>query len=134
MLITGVDIIEIDRIRRVALAYGTRFLVRIYTKEERQYCRGRPPQLASRFAAKEAVMKAIGTGIRGVGWKDIEIRRQRGQAPYIELHGRARLRADQIGLDHLALSLSHSRDFAVASVIGESKNGNLLPRLSRTKK
>jgi len=134
MLITGVDIIEIDRIRRVASAYGTRFLDRIYTKEEQQYCRARPPQLASRFAAKEAVMKALGTGIRGVGWKDIEIRRQRGQAPYIELHGRARLRADQIGLDHLALSLSHSKEFAVASVIGESKNGNLLPRLSRIKK
>ena len=134
MLITGVDIIEIDRIQRIAISYGTRFLERIYTKEERQYCRGRHPQLASRFAAKEAVMKALGTGIRGAGWKDIEVRRQRGQAPYIELHGRARLRADQIGLDHLALSLSHSRDFAVASVIGESKNGNLLPRLSRTKK
>ncbi len=134
MLITGVDIIEIDRIRRVASAYGTRFLDRIYTEEEQQYCRVRPPQLASRFAAKEAVMKALGTGIRGVGWKDIEIRRQRGQAPYIELHGRARLRADQIGLDHLALSLSHSKEFAVASVIGESKNGNLLPGLSPIKK
>ena len=134
MLITGVDIIEIERIGRVAIAYGPRFLERIYTKEERQYCRGRHPQLASRFAAKEAVMKALGTGIRGVGWKDIEIRRQRGQAPYIELHGRARLRADQIGLDHLALSLSHSKDFAVASVIGESEKGNLIPRLPRIKK
>ena len=134
MLITGVDIIEIERIGRVAITYGPRFLERIYTKGERQYCRGRHPQLASRFAAKEAVMKALGTGIRGVGWKDIEIRRQRGQAPYIELHGRARLRADQIGLDHLALSLSHSKDFAVASVIGESEKGNLLPRPTRIKK
>ena len=134
MLITGVDIIEIERIGRVAIAYGPRFLKRIYTKDERQYCRGRHPQLASRFAAKEAVMKALGTGIRGVGWKDIEIRRQRGQAPYIELHGRARLRADQIGLDHLALSLSHSKNFAVASVIGESEKGNLLPGLPRIKK
>ena len=79
-------------------------------------------------------MKALGTGIRGIGWKEIEIRRQRGQAPYIELHGMARLRADQIGLGHLALSLSHSKDFAVASVIGESEKGNLLPGLPRIKK
>ena len=134
MLTVGVDILELWRLKGVLERWGPSFLDRIYTPGEQAYCRGRIPQLAARFAAKEAVMKALGTGIRGVGWKDIEIRRQRGQAPYIELHGRARLRADQIGLDHLALSLSHSRDFAVASVIGESKHGNLLPRLSRTKK
>ena len=87
MLITGVDIVEIDRVARVTKEYGKRFLERIYTEEERLYCRGRAPQLASRFAAKEAVMKALGTGTRGVGWKDIEIRRRRGSAPFIKLHG-----------------------------------------------
>ena len=127
MLITGVDIIEIKRVEKVALSYGDRFLKRIYTDDEIKYCRGRAPQLASRFAAKEAVMKALGTGIRGVGWRDVEITRKRGMAPHIKLHGRAKKRASQIGLKGLAISLSHSKEFAVASVIGESTEGNLAP-------
>ena len=124
MLITGVDIIEIKRVEKVALSYGDRFLKRIYTDGEIKYCRGRAPQLASRFAAKEAVMKALGTGIRGVGWRDVEVTRKRGMAPDIKLHGRAQKRASQIGLTGLAISLSHSKEFAVASVIGESTKGN----------
>lgn len=127
MLITGVDIIEIKRVEKVAFSYGDRFLKRIYTDGEIEYCRGRAPQLASRFAAKEAVMKALGTGIRGVGWRDVEITRKRGMAPHIKLHGRAKKRASQIGLKGLAISLSHSKEFAVASVIGESTEGNLVP-------
>ena len=126
MLITGVDIIEIKRVEKVALSYGDRFLKRIYTDDEIKYCRGRAPQLASRFAAKEAVMKALGTGIRGVGWRDVEVTRKRGMAPDIKLHGRAQKRASQIGLKGLAISLSHSKEFAVASVIGESTKGNLV--------
>ena len=127
MLITGVDIIEIKRVEKVAFSYGDRFLKRIYTDGEIKYCRGRAPQLASRFAAKEAVMKALGTGIRGVGWRDVEVTRKRGMAPDIKLHGRAQKRASQIGLTGLAISLSHSKEFAVASVIGESTKGNLVP-------
>ena len=127
MLITGVDIIEIKRVEKVALSYGNRFLKRIYTDGEIKYCRGRAPQLASRFAAKEAVMKALGTGIRGVGWRDVEVTRKRGMAPDIKLQGRAQKRASQIGLTGLAISLSHSKEFAVASVIGESTKGNLVP-------
>ena len=127
MLITGVDIIEIKRVEKVALSYGDRFLKRIYTDGEIKYCRGRAPQLASRFAAKEAVMKALGTGIRGVGRRDVEVTRKRGMAPDIKLHGRAQKRASQIGLTGLAISLSHSKEFAVASVIGESTKGNLVP-------
>ena len=127
MLITGVDIIEIKRVEKVASSYGDRFLKRIYTDDEIKYCRGRAPQLASRFAAKEAVMKALGTGIRGVGWRDVEVTRKRGMAPDIKLHGRAQKRASQIGLKGLAISLSHSKEFAVASVIGESTKGNLVP-------
>ena len=126
MLITGVDIIEIKRVEKVALSYGDRFLKRIYTDGEIKYCKGRAPQLASRFAAKEAVMKALGTGIRGVGWRDVEVTRKRGMAPDIKLHGRAQKRASQIGLTGLAISLSHSKEFAVASVIGESTKGNLV--------
>jgi holo-[acyl-carrier protein] synthase len=131
MLVTGVDIIEIPRIKSVAERYGDRFLKRIYTDGEIVYCKGRAPQLASRFAAKEAVMKALGTGTRGINWKDIEVVRKRGQAPSIELHGTALARAKLIGLTDLALSLSHSDEFAVASVVGESERGNLIPREPR---
>ena len=128
MLIAGVDIIEISRVKRVYDRYGERFLRRIYTSREIAYCRGRAPQLASRFAAKEATMKALGTGVRGVRWRDVEIVRERGQAPRIELHGTAKVRAERIGLSQIAISLSHSKDFAVASVIGDSKHGNIVRR------
>jgi holo-[acyl-carrier protein] synthase len=111
----------------VAERYSQRFFDRIYTPGEQAYCRGRAPQLASRFAAKEAVMKALGTGARGVSWRDIEVTRCPGQAPAITLHGTALARAQKIGLDDLALSLSHSREYAVASVVGESEHGNLVP-------
>ncbi len=128
MLVTGVDIIEIERIKNVFERYGDKFLNRIYTVGEIRYCRGRAPQLASRFAAKEAVMKLLGTGIRGVHWSHIEVVRGRGQAPTILLHGTALARAKRIGVEYVALSLSHSRDFAVATVVGESEHGNLIPR------
>ena len=127
-LIVGVDIIEIPRVERVYARYGERFLRRIYTEREIAYCRGRAPQLASRFAAKEATMKALGTGVRGVRWRDVEVVRGRGQAPRIELHGTARARADRLGMTDVALSLSHSKEFAVASVVGESEKGNILRR------
>jgi len=126
MLINGVDIIEIHRVKRVFDSYGQRFLDRVFTLEEKRYCRGRAPQLASRFAAKEAVMKLLGTGVRGVRWKDVEVTRQRGQAPKIVLHGTALARAERIGLKQIALSLSHSNEFAVASVVGESDKGNII--------
>ena len=128
MLVTGVDIIEVGRVRRVVETYGQRFLKRIYTEEEAAYCRGRAPQLATRYAAKEAVMKALGTGVRGVRWRDIEVVRRRGQAPTVRLHGTALARAELLGIDHLAISLSHSEEYAVASVVGESREGNILHR------
>lgn len=128
MLVTGVDVIEIERIERVYAQYGERFTRRIYTDAEAAYCSGRSPQLASRFAAKEAVMKLLGTGVRGVRWRDIEVVRGRGQAPTIRLHGTALVRAERIGLTDIALSLSHSRKLALASVVGESALGNLVPR------
>ena len=73
-------------------------------------------------------MKALGTGTRGVGWKDIEVKRKRGMAPFIELHKRARKRATQIGLKDLTLSLSHSKEFAIATVVGNSEKTNQTPR------
>ncbi len=122
MIYTGIDIIEIHRIAAVADRYPKRFLEKVYTQGEQAYCRGRAPQLASRFAAKEAVMKALGTGVRGVAWKEVEVTRQRGQAPEITLHGRALKRAQKMGITRMALSLSHSREFAVASVVAEAND------------
>tara|TARA_B100000315_G_scaffold158985_1_gene147532 strand:- start:710 stop:1084 length:375 start_codon:yes stop_codon:yes gene_type:complete len=117
MLATGVDIIEIPRVGQVLERYGQRFLDRVFTPQEIAYCRGRPPNLAARFAAKEATMKALGTGVRGVGWKDIEVVRHESGAPAVKLHGRAERRAQRLGVQEIALSLSHSREYAVAFVV-----------------
>ena len=119
MLVNGVDVIEIQRIRNVATKYGQRFLGKIYTDGEIAYCRGRAPQLANRFAAKEAVMKALGTGVKGVRWRDIEVVRELGNAPVIRLHGTAEAIAKRKGISHLSVSLSHSREYAIAFVVGE---------------
>ena len=118
MLVTGVDIIEIHRIGLTIERWGNRFLNRIYTKDELTYCRGRIPSLAARFAAKEATMKALGTGIRGIGWRDIEVARNKGKPPTISLHGRALKIAKDINIRELALSLSHSQHYAIATVVG----------------
>ena len=119
MLIVGIDIVELKRVAQVVERWGDRFLQRIYTPQELAYCRGRIPQLAARFAAKEAVMKALGTGIRGVGWKEVEVQRQRGKGPTIILHDRAKLKAETIMIEEIAISISHSRDSAVVSVVGK---------------
>jgi holo-[acyl-carrier protein] synthase len=120
MLTTGVDIIEVERVQQVLDRWGQRFLDRIFTDGEQTYCRGRAPNLAARFAAKEATMKALGTGVRGVSWKDIEVVRARSGAPSIRLTGRALQRFESLGLSHLALSMSHTKGNAVAMVVGQS--------------
>ncbi|MBF8267646.1 MAG: holo-acyl-carrier-protein synthase [Dehalococcoidia bacterium] len=117
MLTTGVDIVEISRIGDMVERWGQRFLDRVYTPGEQAFSRGRIPQLAARFAAKEAVMKALGTGIRGVGWREVEVIRRRGRPPEVALHGRAISRATGMGVSQVAISLSHSRDYAIASVV-----------------
>lgn len=117
----GVDIVEIERLRGVVERWGERFLRRIYTSGELAYCRGRVPQLAARFAAKEAMMKALGTGRRGVDWRDIEVVRRRGGRPAIQLQGRASKVAERLAVSQVALSLSHSREYAVASVLVETR-------------
>ena len=114
----GVDIVEIERIQRSVTRYGERFLSRVYTDAELELCRNHVPELAVRFAGKEAVMKALGTGRRGVSWRDVEILRNKRNAPLVYLHGRARTRARKLGIAEIAISLSHSRDYAIASVIG----------------
>ncbi|MQG16918.1 MAG: holo-[acyl-carrier-protein] synthase [SAR202 cluster bacterium] len=120
IICTGIDIIEIDRIQDVLSQYGDRFLNKIFTPDEILYCRGRSPNLAGRFAAKEATMKALKTGARGVSWKDIEVIRASNGAPSIKLYNRALARSESLGVSSLSISFSHSRDYAVASVIASS--------------
>ncbi len=122
MLTTGVDIIEIPRIKQVLDRYGERFLKRVFTPDEIAYCRGRAPNLAGRFAAKEATMKALGTGVRGVSWKDIEVVRAESGAPSVKLHGRAEKRAERLQVSEISLSISHSRDYAVAFVVAQRED------------
>jgi holo-[acyl-carrier protein] synthase len=113
----GVDIIEIERIEATLRRHGQRFLQRVYTPMEQAYCRGRVPELAVRFAAKEAVSKALGTGMRGIAWKEMEILGDKRGKPLVRLHGRAKARAEELGLSEFAISLSHSQDYAVAFVM-----------------
>ncbi len=115
----GIDIIEIDRVADVIRRHGPRFLERVFTRDEIIHCRGRVPELAARFAAKEAVMKALGTGVRGVGWRDIEVLPNRRGKPLVFLYGRGAVRAKQIELRGLEISLTHSKEYAIASVVGE---------------
>ena len=113
----GIDIVELDRVAAALERHGQRFIDRVYTPIEAAICRGRPAELAARFAAKEAVMKALGTGARGVAWREIEVLLNRRGKPLLYLHGRARQRAQEIGMDGLDLSMSHSRRYAVAFVV-----------------
>ena len=115
----GIDIIEIARVRAVLDRHGERFLRRVFTDDEVRHCRGRVPELAARFAAKEAVMKALGTGVRGVGWRDIEVLPNRRGKPLVFLYERGAGRAERIELRGLDISLTHSKEFAMASVVGE---------------
>lgn len=109
--------IEIDRIEAAVRRWGDRILHRVWTDRELAYCRGRAPQLASRFAGKEAVSKALGTGIRDIIWREIEILPDRRGKPHLILHGRARQRAEQLGLSAWSISLTHSRSMACAMVV-----------------
>jgi holo-[acyl-carrier protein] synthase len=117
----GVDAIEIDRIARSLERFGERFLRRVYTEREVFYCRGRVPELAARFAAKEAISKALGTGIRGIVWREMEILPDRRGKPLVYLHGAAASRAADLGLAEFAVSLTHARDLAIAVVVAASE-------------
>lgn len=121
MLIHGVDIIEISRVRKAVETRGDRFLKRLYTEREIAHCGGRVPELAARFAGKEAVMKALGTGHRGISPQDIEILNDGHGAPSVRLSGNAQSRAREMGIRRLVISLSHCRGYAIASVVGEGK-------------
>lgn len=113
----GIDIIEIDRIAKVLKRFPERFLNRVYSPAERERYRNRTSELAARFAAKEATMKALGTGIRGVRWRDIETLPNRRGKPILVLHNTALRRAELLGLNQWSISLTHSRTEAMAVVI-----------------
>jgi holo-[acyl-carrier protein] synthase len=114
----GIDVIEIGRIQRALDDFGERFLRRVYTERERQRYRGRVSELAARFAAKEATSKALGTGIRGIRWREMEVLSNPRGKPVLVLHGRAAERAAQLGLTDFDVSLTHSRTDAMAFVVG----------------
>jgi holo-[acyl-carrier protein] synthase len=121
MLTVGVDLVEIARIRRAIARGGDTFLKRVYTPAEIAYCRGRPAEFAARFAAKEAVAKALGVGMRmlasdGINWRDVEVIGDHRGKPTISLTGKAAERAEELGLHEWAISLSHSRENAIAMV------------------
>jgi holo-[acyl-carrier protein] synthase len=118
----GIDIIEIERVRKVLERHPERFLRRVYTPEEVAFCRGRVSELAARFSAKEAVMKALGTGARGLAWREIEILPNRRGKPLVYLHGQAKLRAETIGLRGVDVSLTHDADLAIAAVVGMAES------------
>lgn len=119
----GVDIAEVDRIQKAIERHGEAFLRRLYTPKERDYCeqfKNKYERYAGRFAAKEAGMKALGTGWRrGVRWVDLEVVREKGGRPTLKLAGEAGKIAKQLGVTHIALSITHTKEQALAQVIFE---------------
>jgi holo-[acyl-carrier protein] synthase len=114
---TGVDLIEINRIEEVIARHGRHYLERIYTPAELEQCGRRAESLAGRFAAKEAVAKALGSGIGDVSWKEIEILGDENNAPVLSLHGAAKQKADELGVKQWSVSISHSQSHTVAFVV-----------------
>ena len=119
-IITGVDLIEIPRIHDVVDRWGERFLSRVYTEGELEYCHGHVQSLAVRWAAKEAVYKALSTGPvheAGISWQNIEVLRAENGHPEVILHGAAAKRAETLGVESWSLSLSHTHKYAVAVAV-----------------
>ena len=117
----GVDIIEIARIEKALARWGEKFLHRIYTEPELSLYQKKPSSLAARFAGKEAIIKALGKQPKGTLWREIEILSEPGGKPLVHLYGKAQSQAINLGLDSFAISLSHSRDYAIAFVVGRTR-------------
>jgi holo-[acyl-carrier protein] synthase len=115
----GVDIVRVERIAKVMQRHPARFPARVLTDAEQAYVRARPENFAGRWAAKEAVSKVLGLGIRGVGWREIEIERLPTGQPTVCLHGSAAERAAAIGIAAIAVSITHEREYAVAVAYGQ---------------
>jgi len=126
VIAVGVDHAEVDRIQRAIdhPKWGRRFRVRVYSAGEIAYCERRKrsaESFAARWAAKEAVMKALGTGMRGVGWQEVEVVREKGSAPTLRLHGRAVERARLLGIERWHVALTHTALIATAFVVAEGQ-------------
>jgi holo-[acyl-carrier protein] synthase len=119
----GIDIIRVERISQALEKHGRRFPLRILTSAEDAYVRDRPENLAGRWAAKEAVSKVLGLGVRGVGWREIEIARLPTGQPVVRLHDRALRRANQLGMERISVSISHEHEYAVAIAVGYRRTG-----------
>ena len=117
----GVDIVEVARIEKAIACWGERFLQRVYTDSELKLYRKQHLSLAARFAAKEAVMKALNRPSKDLDWKEIEILSDPSGKPLVHLCGKARGQADALGLDNLAISLSHCKEYAIAFAVGGTK-------------
>ena len=117
ILRTGVDLIDIARIRDAIDRHGERFIARIFTEMEQRECAGRFASLAARFAAKEATAKALGCGIGVVSWLDIEVRGDENNAPHLYLYGEGEKMAKKLGLFGWSVSLSHTETQAIAFVV-----------------
>jgi holo-[acyl-carrier protein] synthase len=118
----GIDLIDIDRIVAVLDRFPDRFRPRVLTEFEQRYCGHRVERIAGRWAAKEAISKVLGLGVRGVGWREIEILPNRAGAPQVTLHARAARRAESMGLDEITVSISHERHMAVAVAVAHRKH------------
>lgn len=122
----GTDICSIQRVANTYAKFGQRFADRILTRAEQEYVLSKPVHVASRmagrFAAKEAASKALGTGWRGISWKEIEVMRHPSGAPSLALHGRAAELAERLGLTNFEVSLSHEKEYATAFVVGYCKS------------
>lgn len=122
----GTDIIEVVRIGEMIERHGERFLQRVYTEQEIRYCGRRRAAIqhyAGRWAAKEAVVKTLGTGIsKGIGFRDIEICSLKSGQPYIELHGKAAEIARRMGIDRILITISHCRAYATATAVAVQRN------------
>lgn len=113
----GVDLIDIDRIIALLARYPDRFRERVLTDAESRYCGQKAERVAGRWAAKEAISKVLGLGVRGVGWREIEVLPNRAGAPQVRLHARAAARAAYLGLEDVTVSISHERRMAVAVAV-----------------
>src|ERR1700730_9884567 len=113
----GIDIIEVDRVRKVYEHHGERFLSRVFTENEVRQCRGKITRLAGRFAAKEAISKALGTGIHGVAWREMEIVQLRSGRPTVTLHGNAKRRAELLGISAFDVSIADLQTFSIAIAV-----------------
>lgn len=118
----GIDLIDIDRIHEVLGRFPDRFRRRVLTEPEQRYCGRRVERIAGRWAAKEAISKVLGLGVRGVGWREIEILPNRAGAPQVSLHGRAASRAAAMDLDDVTVSISHERRMAVAVAVAHRRH------------